>query len=175
MTPVPNKPTPSKPAPAAAPAVVKADTSPTTEEGGEKATTQGRRRKKFMKPARAPISTDAPRKWNRPLAEGVLPAYDLALKVLRTDSIRLGEEADTLAARIREVEKGVLEGGGYGAEAVREAEAELERMREKLHVLRVQSEVNLPEVRWRVANAMGMSVSSFGRWARADVCACVGW
>lgn len=33
-------------------------------------------------------------------------------------------------------------------------DAELERMRVKLHVLKVQAEVNLPEVRWKVAKAL---------------------
>ncbi|KAF9456690.1 phosphatidylethanolamine-binding protein [Collybia nuda] len=154
LTPKPEKSLASKSTPA--PNKAKADTTATPEtEEEDKAATQGRRRRKtILRPARTPISTAAPRKWNRPLAEGVLPAYDLALKVIRTDSIRLTEEADALEVHISEAEKGVLEGGGYGAEAVREKEAELEQMREKLHILRVQSEVNLPEVRWRVANAM---------------------
>jgi large subunit ribosomal protein L35 len=31
----------------------------------------------------------------------------------------------------------------------------LEKKRKKLHILEVQSEINLPEVRWKVANGMG--------------------
>jgi large subunit ribosomal protein L35 len=34
-------------------------------------------------------------------------------------------------------------------------ELALEQKREKLNVLEVQSEINLPEVRWKVANGMG--------------------
>jgi len=88
------------------------------------------------------------------LAEGVLPAYDLALKVIRTDSVQLCNEVTELQARIAEKEVQVIELGGPMAEAACEDEEALEYMREKLHILQVQSEINLPEVRWRVANAM---------------------
>lgn len=120
-------------------------------------TTQGyrRRRREPIPPRRPDISTTNPRKWNRPLAEGILPAYDLALKVIRTDSVQLCNEVTELQARITEKEVQVHEFGGPMAGATREDEV-LEHMREKLHILQVQSEINLPEVRWRVANAMGM-------------------
>jgi len=118
--------------------------------------TQGRRRprREPIPPQRPKISSASPRKWNRPIAEGVLPAYDLALKVIRTDSIRLAKQASELKVRIAEKEKKVAELGGPTTEAARENEEALEKMREKLYILQVQSEINLPEVRWRVANAM---------------------
>lgn len=121
-------------------------------------TTQGRRRrrKESIPPRRPEISATNPRKWNRPLAEGILPAYDLALKVIRTDSVRLRNEVTELQVRIAEKEAQVLALGGPRTEAAREDEEVLENMRERLRILQVQSEINLPEVRWRVANAMGM-------------------
>ncbi|GLB36628.1 putative PEBP-like protein [Lyophyllum shimeji] len=130
-------------------------TATAAEAESETPTTQGRRRRRRpIPPQRPPISAESPRKWNRPIAEGVIPAYDLALKLIRTDSIRVGEEAEAVRAQVKELERKVEELGGWGSESVREVEAELERKREKLHILEVQSQVNLPEVRWRVANAM---------------------
>ncbi|KAG5646911.1 hypothetical protein DXG03_001987 [Asterophora parasitica] len=146
---VPNVPPP-------VPAPVKAKAAPAPTPGAEpEHTTSGRRRfKRPVPPTRPAISTSAPRKWNRPLAEGVLPAYDLALKLLKTDSIRLQTEADGVRKEIKDLEGKVTELGGYDSEGAREAEERLEEKREKLHILQVQSKVNLPEVRWRVANAM---------------------
>ncbi|KAF8876496.1 phosphatidylethanolamine-binding protein, partial [Infundibulicybe gibba] len=79
-----------------------------------------------------------PRKWNPPLRAGALPAYDLALSLLRRDSAALRAEA-------RGVRTHLEQGQDTDTE---------EALRKKLAVLEVQSEVNLPEVRWRVANAM---------------------
>jgi hypothetical protein len=106
------------------------------------------------------------------LAEGILPAYDLALKVIRTDSLQLCGEVIELQARIAEKEIKVLELGGPMAEAAREDERALEKMREKLYILQVQSEINLPEVRWRVANAMG-AFFSFSKGVVVDLHALV--
>ncbi|KAF8060919.1 phosphatidylethanolamine-binding protein [Lyophyllum atratum] len=146
-TPAKAKPTAQKPAPAPTPAFTETDV--------ETPTTQGRRRhKRAIPPQRPPISAEAPRKWNRPIAEGVLPAYDLALKLIRTDSIRVGEEADAVRQTVKELEGKVEELGGWGSEAAREVEVELEKKRARLNILEVQSQVNLPEVRWRVTNAM---------------------
>ena len=87
-----------------------------------------------------------------------MPAYDLALKVIRTDSVRLMAEVTELRGLISEKEAKITELGGPTAEAAREEENAVERMREKLYILQVQSEINLPEVRWRVANAMGVQL-----------------
>jgi hypothetical protein len=89
------------------------------------------------------------------LAEGVLPAYDLALGVIRKDNMLLRKEVAEFKALIAEKESKITELGGPMADAARDEEEALEKMREKLYILQVQSEVNLPEVRWRVANAMG--------------------
>lgn len=78
-----------------------------------------------------------------------MPAYDRALKVIRTDSIQLLNEARELEALVVKQERIVQRPGDEP-----EVEEALEKMREKLYILQVQSEINLPEVRWRVANAM---------------------
>ena len=72
----------------------------------------------------------------------------------------------------KEVE--VLEGrvvqlGGWGAEGAKEVEGEVEEARKKLRSLEVQSRVNLPVVRWRVANAMGSSSFLFLWFTRSGL------
>lgn len=91
-------------------------------------------------PAKRPsINLKRPREWNRPLAPGVLPAYDEALRLLRADSCTLKDELEGINARI---------------EAAPEGE-DVEKLRKKAAILEVQSEINLPDVRWRFRNKMG--------------------
>ncbi|KAL4065768.1 phosphatidylethanolamine-binding protein [Scleroderma yunnanense] len=96
-----------------------------------------------FKPRRPNISREHPRKWNRPLAFGVLQAYDEALKYIKTDSETLKAEAQQLHASLQKEKT--------APEPDREAIHEMER---KLGILEVQSQVNLPEVRWKVRNGM---------------------
>ncbi|TFK47931.1 PEBP-like protein [Heliocybe sulcata] len=104
--------------------------------------TQGRTKGQNNRPfqTRRPfITLDRPRQWNRPLAPGVLPAYDEALRVIKRDSEEIKKEA-------REVERVLMEG---------QLEEEKRRaLEKKLGILRVQGEVNLPEVRWKARNGM---------------------
>lgn len=60
------------------------------------------------------------------------------------DSSMLKKEAEELKASIVKADAGPQ----------KEQDA-LEKMQEKLRVLEVQSEINIPEVRWNVANGMG--------------------
>ncbi|KAJ6498040.1 hypothetical protein C8R47DRAFT_1112633 [Mycena vitilis] len=123
---------------------------------------QTRRNRRRM--GRPEISLDSPRRWNRPLPVGVLPAYDAALDVIRQDARLVRKQAVPLRrqiARLHAILCGEVPGEKVEGEARRAMEAELEALRAKLRVLDVQSEVNLPEVRWSVANAMAdMSVPS---------------
>jgi hypothetical protein len=136
--------------------------------------TEGRKRK--VLPKRPSISLESPRKWVRPLKAGVLPAYDLALSVIRKDSENLKAEAAELRVRIsekqavyaeleaklhalRENPSVELEAKVAGRQRLEEVDAELESMLEKLNILEVQSQINLPSVRWTVNNAMGTSCS----------------
>ncbi len=118
-----------------------------------------RRRRRKIEIRRPSISTETPRKWNRPLAEGVLPAYDLALQLIQKDGNGLKLEARALQAEIDTAEtkiQSMFAESDAGKEGVLEAmDREIENMRKRLHILEVQSEVNLPSMRWKVANAMG--------------------
>jgi len=115
-----------------------------------------RRRKQPTK--RPQISAALPRQWCRPLAPGVVPAYDLALEFLKADSVQIKSEAETLRTRIQALEEERLKMAVQQAQNALEPtirlDDELEAMRKKLGILEVQGEVNLPDVRWRVANAM---------------------
>jgi large subunit ribosomal protein L35 len=127
--------------------------------GEQAAKTIGRRRPGKQTPQRPAISSEHPRKYNRPIKEGVLPAYDLALKLLQTDSIKLKEEANALRVQVEQQAKKLQEvrtKEGAESEQVKTLEAEVEKGYKKLRILEVQSGVNLPEHRWRVRNAMGM-------------------
>ncbi|KAH6917704.1 phosphatidylethanolamine-binding protein [Coprinopsis sp. MPI-PUGE-AT-0042] len=104
---------------------------------------------------RPDISLSKPKAWNTPLAPGVIPAYDLALEVLKKDCEGLKVEIAELKKKIEERERAE---GGENGEAYT-VDLELEKMRQRLHILEVQSEVNLPDVRWKVANAMGLLVA----------------
>ncbi|KAJ7293947.1 phosphatidylethanolamine-binding protein [Mycena rebaudengoi] len=120
---------------------------------------QLRTRRNRTREGRPAISLRRPRRWNRPLLEGVLPAYDEALKVIRGDAVRVRREAAVQRGEVQRLHR-VLSGkaregeGGFAPEEKPVLEKTLEKMRERLNVLEVQSEVNLPEVRWSVANAM---------------------
>ena len=93
---------------------------------------------------RAFITPDAPREWCRPLAKGVEPAYDWALRYIVRDARALQRELEGVRAELGELEA-AGEGGG-----VRAGE-----LREKVGVLEIQSEANLPDVRWKARNGMG--------------------
>ncbi|TFK18802.1 PEBP-like protein [Coprinopsis marcescibilis] len=128
-----------------------------SEEAEELTPAERRKRRKYKIATKRPnISLENPREWNRPLAPNVVPAYDLALKLLAKDNEGLKVEVEDLKKEIEGKEARYQESKNVqaSAEHVRELDEELERLREKLHVLEVQSEINLPEVRWKVANAM---------------------
>lgn len=134
-------------------------------------TVQGRKRRNFIPPKRPAISLESPRVWNRPLKKGVVPAYDLALATLTKNSLLLKTEAmkmrfniskkeekyQKLKAELEKLpnEETVSEERNSLNEEMRTLDEELEKMLEKLNIIEVQSEVNLPDVRWKVNNAMG--------------------
>jgi large subunit ribosomal protein L35 len=128
-------------------------------------TTRSRRRKKKCPTKRAPISNVSPREWCRPLAPGVLPAYDLALDLLKTDGAQIKSEAEVLRTRIQATEEKRLEEASKKGEDNlayhKQLDDELEALRKKVKILEIQSEINLPDVRWKVANAMRMSLNLF--------------
>jgi len=90
------------------------------------------------------INPERPRQWNRPLAPGVLPAFDEALRYIRQDSHTLRAEAQYNRSALREVENS------------QNPDPELVKaLEEKLAILEVQSDVNRPEVRWNSRNGLG--------------------
>lgn len=92
-------------------------------------------------PIRPSISLERPREWNPPVAPGVIPAYDEAVAYIRADAASAQAEADTLRSS--------LENGRVSTEGIEDA-------KKKLDVLEIMAQVNLPEVRWKAANGMGL-------------------
>lgn len=74
---------------------------------------------------------------------GVLPVYDEALKYIEADAARLRKELEEVRGKVSESEKSGSEDGEMG------------KLREKVGILEIQSEVNRPSVRWAAANGMG--------------------
>jgi large subunit ribosomal protein L35 len=99
------------------------------------------RRNPNHSPIRPSISLERPREWNPPVAPGFIPAYDEAVAYIRADAAAVQAEADTLRSS--------LENGQVPTEGIEDA-------KKRLDVLEIMSRVNLPEVRWKAANGMGL-------------------
>lgn len=84
-------------------------------------------------------SSKAPRQWTRPIANGVIKAYDEALALIRHDS----------NVKIREVQR-LLKELDAAAEPGQKQEVEA-----RLQKLEVESQINLPEVRWGMKEGLG--------------------
>ena len=78
---------------------------------------------------------------------GKLPVYDEALKVIREDSKKIKAELEAVRAEVKRLE---------GATEKENVKGGLEELRKKEKILEIQSEINLPQVRWGVANGMGV-------------------
>ena len=102
--------------------------------------TQGRRSHRYP-PIRPSISLERPRQWNPPVASGTIPAYDKAVAYIRADAAALQAKADALRLN--------LENGQIQTEGIEDA-------KEKLNIIEIMAQVNLPEVRWKAANGMGL-------------------
>ena len=100
------------------------------------------------KTRRPHITPERPRQWNRPLAVGVLPAFDEALRYILQDSHTLRAEAQSNRSALQD------------AESPPNPDPELIKgLEERLAILEVQSDVNLPEVRWNFKNGLGEHTS----------------
>jgi large subunit ribosomal protein L35 len=99
------------------------------------------RRNPNYPPIRPSISLERPREWNPPVAPGVIPAYDEAVAYIRTDAAAVQAEADTLRSS--------LENGQVPTEGIEDS-------KKRLDILEIMAQVNLPEVRWKAANGMGL-------------------
>lgn len=87
-----------------------------------------------------------PREWCRPIAKGVEPAYDYALRYIVKDATFMRKELEELRA--------AAEAEAKKPEGERD-EAALQGMREQIRILEIQSEANLPDVRWKARNGLG--------------------
>lgn len=100
-------------------------------------------------PSKTPFldSPSTPIRWRRALPRGVLPAYDEALKLIKLDAARLQKEATALKRQVAETSTlaSKLEG-----EEKASKEQELEDMRKQQRIMEIQSQVNLPSVRYAV-------------------------
>lgn len=85
-------------------------------------------------------------RWRPPVAPGVLPVYDLALKYIARDAARLRIEVSRVRSELAELE---------AKEGAARDEGEVAKMKEKVRVLEVQSEINRPVVRWMAFTGRG--------------------
>ncbi|KAI9567039.1 phosphatidylethanolamine-binding protein [Boletus coccyginus] len=102
-----------------------------------------KRRTRPLKPRRPRISLEQPREWKRPLAYGVLPAFDEALAFIKSDSEALKLGMQDVQASLK-----------TARQAPESDPVAIKRMEEKLTYLEIQSEINFPEVQWKCANGM---------------------
>lgn len=123
-----------------------ADTKAGAKKGSEKAAEEAEEdpNRPNVRPRRVParrrnLNLHKPAEWNRPLAPGVLPAYDEALRVIKADSRAIKAQLEQVNARIEKAGE----------------DGDLAELKEKAHILEVQSEINLPDVRWKFRNKMG--------------------
>ncbi|KAI0668656.1 PEBP-like protein [Trametes maxima] len=87
----------------------------------------------------------ATRGWCRPIAKGVEPAYDYALRYILKDAGFIRKELEQLRAAVAAEEKKPED---------QRSEATLEEMRQRVGILEIQSEANLPNVRWNARNGL---------------------
>ncbi|KAG1725580.1 phosphatidylethanolamine-binding protein [Suillus paluster] len=120
-----------------------ADTDSSQSQSSEVPVTPQKKQSRTIRTRRPRISLQHPREWNRPLAFGVLPAFDEALKVIKEDSMTLKEDVKSLEEAIARA-KEISQPDQYALQA----------LEEKLRILEVQSEINFPQVRWKCANGM---------------------
>jgi hypothetical protein len=87
------------------------------------------------------------------------------LDLLKTDCAQIKSEAEVLRTKIQVAEEKRLEEASKQEEGafayLKQLDDELEALRKKLKILEIQSEINLPDVRWKVANAMRMYLNFF--------------
>ena len=82
------------------------------------------------------------RTWRRPFAPGVLRVYDEALKFIRHDSAALKIKANQLRVALA------------APSTTQIPETDRERMRQEVRKLELESEINLPHIRWKIANGL---------------------
>jgi hypothetical protein len=92
--------------------------------------------------AENPVEASRPAKptqWTRPHAPGEVPLYDMALKTIEEDSARHKAEITRLQTLL-------------------EKDPQNEQLRGDIKKVEILSEVNVPEVRWKLENGHGQDV-----------------
>lgn len=79
----------------------------------------------------------------RPIGVGVLPVYDRALELIKKDSRILQHELSSLEKELQEGES-------------KKSPEEVEKLKAKAKILEIQSEINIPSVRWKARNGLGV-------------------
>ena len=141
--PPPPSPKPATSTPQPAPSNAKAKASSVdASKAGEAAAEESKPLSGNWKTHRPRITLEHPRQYSRPIARGVLPVYDLALQYIEEDSKALTKELEELRKSLSAAET--------------EGDAERQQaLAERVRILEIQSQVNLPEVRWKAANGLG--------------------
>lgn len=135
--------TASSPSPAPRPAKAKAAADTGKEAAGAAsqpdANTRGRR---VWPTSRPSITLERPRQYMRPIGVGVLPVYDRALELIKKDSRILQHELSSLKKELQDGES-------------KKSPEEVEKLKAKAKILEIQSEINIPSVRWKARNGLG--------------------
>ncbi|PSR83331.1 hypothetical protein PHLCEN_2v5768 [Hermanssonia centrifuga] len=137
---------PSAPKPASKPAsVAETSTSKTIDVDEADSDKKDRKRKRrFRFPTQRPsISLERPRAYSRPIGVGVLRAYDEALAYIKKDSNVVKAELEEYKASLAKAES-----------SPESDSSKVERLKEKVKILEIQSEINLPSVRWKARNGL---------------------
>ncbi|CAL1697070.1 unnamed protein product [Somion occarium] len=105
--------------------------------------TNTKKRGRVWPTKRPSITLDRPRQYSRPIGVGALPVYDEALTYIKRDSKLRKEELEEYKSLLQRAES-----------APDWNPADIERLRDKIRILEIQSEVNLPSVRWKARNGL---------------------
>ncbi|KAK7688111.1 hypothetical protein QCA50_008481 [Cerrena zonata] len=109
----------------------------------DKPSTATRKRGRAGPTGRPLINLERPRQYSRPIGVGVLPVYDQALGYIKRDSKLRKAELEEYRALLKKAES-----------TPDWNQDDLEKLKEKIRILEVQSEINLPSVRWKARNGM---------------------
>ena len=132
----------SAPRPATAKAPEKKEEAKKEQPAGQDDADSKRRRVQWPT-SRPSISLERPRQYMRPIGVGVLPAYDRALEYIKEDSENLKAELADVKTQLRKATES-------------SNTEEVEKLKKQVHILEVQSKINLPSVRWKARNGLGV-------------------
>ena len=143
---VEQKPDAASPSPAPKKAEAKASEKSDKAQGDAKGDADAKKPRRRLYPTSRPsITLDRPRQYMRPIGVGVLPAYDEAVEYIRKDSQKLKKQLAGVQAELEKVQ----------ASKDPDVAEQAEKLKKKAEILEVQSEINLPSIRWKARNGLG--------------------